>query len=220
MLNKETLKGENRKEAKGHKTEFQLRAKPEGTTTVIDVARTAKVVKGGKRFGFRALVVVGDGNGKVGVAIGKANQVQFAVSKAEFQARKQSIKFPIVNNTIPHEVIGKFGASSVWMKPAAPGTGVIAGAGVRLIMEAAGIKNILSKCIGSSNACNTAYATLEAFKQLKNKKAVMISRGKITEETPKTAQAHKEIKENAASATVAAPAAETVVKEPAAEAGE
>ncbi len=222
MLNKETLKSENRKEAKGHKTEFQLRAKPEGTTTVIDVARTAKVVKGGKRFGFRALVVVGDGNGKVGVAIGKANQVQFAVSKAEFHARKQSIKFPIVNDTIPHEVIGKFGASSVWMKPAAPGTGVIAGAGVRLIMEAAGIKNILAKSIGSTNACNMAYATLEAFKQLKSKKAVMTSRGKFTEEAPKAPEAQKEIKETAenTAAAATAPVTETAVKEPAIEAGE
>lgn len=183
MLNNETPKSENKREAKGHKTEFQLRAKPEGTTTVIHVARTAKVVKGGKRFGFRALVVVGDGNGKVGVAIGKANQVQFAVSKAEFQARKSSIKFPIVNDTIPHEVLGKFGSSSVWMKPAAPGTGVIAGAAVRLILEAAGIKNILSKSIGSTNSCNLAYATMEALKMLKSKDAVLTSRGKQTAAT-------------------------------------
>lgn len=107
MLNKETPKSENKKEAKGQRTEFQMRPKAEGVTTVIQVARTAKVVKGGKRFGFRALVVVGDGNGKVGVSIGKANQVQFAVSKAEFHARRHTVKFPIVNDTIPHEVIGK-----------------------------------------------------------------------------------------------------------------
>lgn len=178
MLSKETPKGDNKREAKGQRTEFQLRPKQEGATTVIQVARTAKVVKGGKRFGFRALVVVGDGNGKVGVAIGKANQVQFAVSKAEFQAKKNFIKFPVVHDTIPHEIIGKFGASSVWMKPAAPGTGVIAGAGVRLVLEAAGIKNILAKSIGSTNACNLVYATMEALKQLRNKEAVMISRGK------------------------------------------
>lgn len=181
MLNKEAPKGENKREAKGHRTEFQLRPKPEGTMTVIQVARTAKVVKGGKRFGFRALVAVGDGNGKVGVAIGKANQVQFAVSKAEFQARKSTIKFPVINNTIPHEIIGKYGSASVWMKPAAPGTGVIAGAGVRLILEAAGIKDILAKSLGSTNACNLAYATIEALKQLKNKEAVLASRGKIKE---------------------------------------
>ena len=181
MLNKEAPKGENKKEAKGQRTEFQLRPRQEGTTTVIQVARTAKVVKGGKRFGFRALVAVGDGNGKVGVAIGKANQVQFAVSKAEFQARKSTVKFPVVNNTIPHEIIGKYGSASVWMKPAAPGTGVIAGAGVRLILEAAGIKDILSKSLGSTNACNLAYATMEALKQLKNKDAVMAGRGKVKE---------------------------------------
>jgi small subunit ribosomal protein S5 len=187
MLNKETPKSENKREAKGQKTEFQLRPKAEGTTTVIQIARTAKVVKGGKRFGFRALVAVGDGNGKVGVAIGKANQVQFAVSKAEFQARKSAVKFPVVNNSIPHEIIGKYGSASVWMKPAAPGTGVIAGAGVRLILEAAGIKDILSKSLGSTNACNLAYATMEALKQLKSKSVVMASRGKIKETPAETA---------------------------------
>lgn len=178
MLNKETPKSENRKEAKGQRTEFQMRPKAEGVTTVIQVARTAKVVKGGKRFGFRALVVVGDGNGKVGVSIGKANQVQFAVSKAEFHAKRHTIQFPIVNDTIPHEVIGKFGSASVWMKPAAPGTGVIAGAGVRLVLEAAGIKNILAKSLGSTNACNLAYATMNALEQLKSKEAVLAQRGK------------------------------------------
>lgn len=172
---------ENKKEAKGQKAEFQLRAKPEGATTVIHVARTAKVVKGGKRFGFRALVAVGNGNGKVGVAIGKANQVQFAVSKAETQARKSAIEFPIINGTIPHEIIGKFGSSTVWMKPAAPGTGVIAGAAVRLILEAAGIKNVLSKSLGNCNSCNLSYATVEALKGLKSKKAVLQARGKYVE---------------------------------------
>lgn len=181
MLNKETPKSENRKEAKGQKTEFQMRPKAEGVTTVIQVARTAKVVKGGKRFGFRALVVVGDGNGKVGVSIGKANQVQFAVSKAEFHARRHTIKFPLVNDTIPHEIIGKFGSASVWMKPAAPGTGVIAGAGVRLVLEAAGIKNILAKSLGSTNACNLAYATINALEQLRSKEAVLAQRGKAVE---------------------------------------
>ncbi|MDR0734736.1 MAG: 30S ribosomal protein S5 [Elusimicrobiota bacterium] len=181
MLNKEAPKGENKKEAKGQRTEFQLRPRQEGTTTVIQVARTAKVVKGGKRFGFRALVAVGDGNGKVGVAIGKANQVQFAVSKAEFHARKSAVKFPVVNNTIPHEIIGRYGSAAVWMKPAAPGTGVIAGAGVRLILEAAGIKDILAKSLGSTNACNLAYAAMEALKQLKSKDSVLARRGKVKE---------------------------------------
>ena len=190
MLNKETLKSENKKEAKGQKTEFHLRPKSEGTTTVIQVARTAKVVKGGKRFGFRALLVVGDGNGKVGVAIGKANQVQLAVAKAEAHARRNFVKFPIVNDTIPHEIIGKFGASTVWMKPAAPGTGVIAGAGVRLILEAAGIKNILAKSLGNPNACNLVYATMEALKQLKSKDEVLAARGKTVEKAQPAAAAN------------------------------
>ncbi len=199
MLNKETPKSENRKEAKGQRTEFQMRPKAEGVTTVIQVARTAKVVKGGKRFGFRALVVVGDGNGKVGVSIGKANQVQFAVSKAEFHAKRHTVSFPIVNDTIPHEVIGKFGSASVWMKPAAPGTGVIAGAGVRLVLEAAGIKNILAKSLGSNNACNLAYATMNALEQLKSKQAVLAQRGKAEEAAaPAVAEVPAEKTEEAA----------------------
>ncbi|MDY2940195.1 MAG: 30S ribosomal protein S5 [Elusimicrobiaceae bacterium] len=159
----------------------------EGKSTVIHVARTAKVVKGGKRFGFRALVVVGNGSGKVGVAIGKANQVQLAIAKAESHARKHMITFPIVGETIPHEVIGKFGAASVWMKPAAPGTGVIAGAGVRLLFEAAGIKDVLAKSLGSTNPCNLVYATMEALKMLKNKETVAVLRGKAEKpaEAPK-----------------------------------
>jgi small subunit ribosomal protein S5 len=173
------MSNEVKKEAKGKRAEFQ-KAKPamEGKTTVINVARTTKVVKGGKRMGFRALVVVGNGQGKVGVAIGKANQVQAAIAKAETHARKHMITFPIVGDTIPHEVIGKFGAASVWMKPAAPGTGVIAGSGARLLFEAAGIKDVLAKSLGSTNPCNLVYATMEAFKQLKSKDAVNVLRGK------------------------------------------
>ena len=187
------MTNELKKEAKGKKAEFQ-KVKPasEGKTTVIHVARTAKVVKGGKRFGFRALVVVGDGNGKVGVAIGKANQVQLAIGKAEVHARKNMFTFPVVGDTIPHEVIGKFGAASVWMKPAAPGTGVIAGAGVRLVFEAAGIKDVLARSLGSNNPCNLVYATLEALKMLKNKEVVNVIRGKVAvEETPKAETAEE-----------------------------
>ena len=173
------MSNEERKEAKGKRAEFH-KAKPaaEGKTTVINVARTTKVVKGGKRMGFRALVVVGNGQGKVGVAIGKANQVQAAIAKAETHARKHMITFPVVGDTIPHEVIGKFGAASVWMKPAAPGTGVIAGSGARLLFEAAGIKDVLAKSLGSTNPCNLVYATMEAFKQLKSKETVNVLRGK------------------------------------------
>ena len=188
------MSNEERKEAKGKRAEFH-KAKPaaEGKTTVINVARTTKVVKGGKRMGFRALVVVGNGQGKVGVAIGKANQVQAAIAKAETHARKHMITFPIVGDTIPHEVIGKFGAASVWMKPAAPGTGVIAGSGARLLFEAAGIKDVLAKSLGSTNPCNLVYATMEAFKQLKSKDTVNVLRGKAekveaTAEAPKAAE--------------------------------
>ncbi len=188
------MSNEERKEAKGKKAEFH-KTKPaaEGKTTVINVARTTKVVKGGKRMGFRALVVVGNGQGKVGVAIGKANQVQAAIAKAETHARKHMITFPIVGDTIPHEVIGKFGAASVWMKPAAPGTGVIAGSGARLLFEAAGIKDVLAKSLGSTNPCNLVYATMEAFKQLKSKETVNVLRGKAekveTAEAPKAEEA-------------------------------
>ena len=191
MSNETLVKNENKKEAKGKRAEFQ-KAKPaaEGKTTVINVARTTKVVKGGKRMGFRALVVVGNGQGKVGVAIGKANQVQAAIAKAETHARKHMITFPIVGDTIPHEVIGKFGAASVWMKPAAPGTGVIAGSGARLLFEAAGIKDVLAKSLGSTNPCNLVYATMEAFKQLKNKETVNVLRGKA-EKVEAAAQAPK-----------------------------
>ena len=192
MSNETLVKNENKKEAKGKRAEFQ-KARPavEGKTTVIHIARTTKVVKGGKRMGFRALVVVGNGMGKVGVAIGKANQVQAAIAKAETHARKHMITFPIVGETIPHEVIGKFGAASVWMKPAAPGTGVIAGSGTRLLFEAAGIKDVLAKSLGSTNPCNLVYATMEAFKQLKNKEAVNVLRGKaeaVKEEAPAAEQ--------------------------------
>ena len=182
-MTNETLKSDNKREAKGKRAEFQ-KARPasEGKTTVIHVARTAKVVKGGKRFGFRALVVVGNGEGKVGVAIGKANQVQLAIGKAETHARKHMITFPVVGDTIPHEVIGRFGAASVWMKPAAPGTGVIAGAGVRLVFEAAGIKDVLAKSLGSTNPCNLVYATMEALKMMKSKEAVNAVRGKAEKE--------------------------------------
>lgn len=197
------MSNEVKKEAKGKRAEFQ-KVKPavEGKTTVINVARTTKVVKGGKRMGFRALVVVGNGQGKVGVAIGKANQVQAAIAKAETHARKHMITFPIVGDTIPHEVIGKFGAASVWMKPAAPGTGVIAGSGARLLFEAAGIKDVLAKSLGSTNPCNLVYATMEAFKQLKSKETVNVLRGKAekVEAAQEAPKAEAEVKAEPAKA--------------------
>ena len=145
--------------------------------TVVSLTRTAKVVKGGKRFSFRALVVVGDTSGSVGASIGKGKQVQLAIQKAAAHARKHMKKYAIVNNTIPHETIGNFGTGEVWMKPAAPGTGVIAGGGVRAVLEAVGVKNVLTKNIGSSNPFNMVYATCAALATLYTKEDIARLRG-------------------------------------------
>lgn len=136
-------------------------------TIVIAVNRVAKVVKGGKRLSFNALVAVGNGEGKVGVAVGKAKEVQDAIQKAVASAKKNMVEFPIINGTIPHEVEAKFCSGYIWMKPAVEGTGLIAGGAARSVLEVAGIKNILTKNIGSTNPFNSAYATIEALKKLK-----------------------------------------------------
>jgi small subunit ribosomal protein S5 len=152
------------------------------TDKTVFINRVAKVVKGGRRFSFSALVVTGDGRGHVGFGLGKAAEVPDAIRKASEQARKSIIKVPLKGSTIPHDVLGKAGPSSVILKPGGPGTGVIAGASVRAIMDVCGIKDIRTKCIGSSNAQNVLRATMAGLLSLEDPETVAAVRGVKVEE--------------------------------------
>ncbi len=171
--------------SRGDGEEGLKRVDPEGLDLkdrVVHISRVAKVVKGGRRFSFSAVVVVGDANGHVGTGLGKANEVPDAIRKAVQNAKRSLIVVPLVDGTIPHGVTGEFGASKVIIRPASPGTGVIAGGGVRAVIESSGISNILTKSLGSNNPHNLVKATIEGLSQLRTAAQISAVRGPREEE--------------------------------------
>src|ERR1043165_7040673 len=158
-------------------TDKSSAAKGDTTEKVVFINRCAKVVKGGRRFSFSALIVAGDHDGQVGVGFGKANEVAEAIRKASEAARKSMEKMSLHENKIPHETIGEFGGGRVLLRPASPGTGVIAGGGVRAVVEAVGIRDVLAKSLGSSNHSNVVKATIEALRSLRRRDEILSIRG-------------------------------------------
>jgi small subunit ribosomal protein S5 len=177
---------QRKSQSKSSSPEAFDKSEPKETTEkVVFINRCAKVVKGGRRFSFSALIVSGNHNGRVGVGFGKANEVSEAIRKATESAKKRMVNVAVHENTIPHEVLGEFGGGRVLLKPASPGTGVIAGSGVRAVIEAAGIRDVLAKSLGSSNPANVVKATLDALTTLRPKDEIFKIRGKsIRAKTP------------------------------------